>query len=283
MTAQDADILTAMMKGDFSGVTDQWLRNMKEQYPFFPVPEAMNLRDNMGDMPEEERKRAISHIALSLSGGGVEAAGMICPDDQASVNYPQEKKTYKPSTENTIDKFLSTYGNTEDAELSTLEKLIFNPVADYSQQLMREAEALPAQPSPTGDSQADRINRFILSVNDNPLSGQTEETVPIEMPKQEPKPAPHRTNRQSRKTAASEPLAKAPEQPADNSLLSESLAKIYIKTKRYERAYEILNRLSLAFPEKNAYFADQLRFLRKLMLAESYSKKRIENQTTQEK
>ena len=283
MTAQDADILTAMMKGDFSGVTDQWLRNMKEQYPFFPVPEAMNLRDNMGDMPEEERKRAISHIALSLGGGGVEAAGMICPDYQAAVNYPQEKKTYKPSTENTIDKFLSTYGNTEDAELSTLEKLIFNPVADYSQQLMRDAEALPAEPSPTGDSQDDRINRFILSVNDSPLSEQTEETVPIEMPKPEPKPAPHRTNRQNRKTAASEPLAKAPEQPADNSLLSESLAKIYIKTKRSERAYEILNRLSLAFPEKNAYFADQLRFLRKLMLAESYSKKRIENQTTQEK
>ena len=283
MTAQDADILTAMMKGDVSGVTDQWLRNMKEQYPFFPVPEAMNLRDNMGDLTEEERKRAISHIALSLGGGGVEAAGMICPDYQAAVNYPQEKKTYKPSTENTIDKFLSTYGNTEDAELSTLEKLIFNPVADYSQQLMRDAEALPAEPSPTGDSQDDRINRFILSVNDSPLSEQTEETVPIEMPKQEPKPAPHRTNRQSRKTAASEPLAKAPEQPADNSLLSESLAKIYIKTKRYERAYEILNRLSLAFPEKNAYFADQLRFLRKLMLAESYSKKRIENQTTQEK
>ncbi len=279
MTAQDADILTAMMKGDFSGATDQWLRNMKEQYPFFPVPEAMNLRDNMGDMPEEERKRAISHIALSLGGGGVEAAGMICPDGQASVHYPQEKKTYKPSTENTIDKFLSTYGNTEDAELSTLEKLIFNPVADYSQQLMREAEALPAQPSPTGDSQEDRINRFILSVNDTPLSGQTEETVPIEMPNPEAKPAAHKPK--SKKTV-SKPLAKVPEQPADNSLLSESLAKIYIKTKRYERAYEILNRLSLAFPEKNAYFADQLRFLRKLMLAESYSKKRIENQTTQE-
>lgn len=281
MTAQDADILTALMKGDFSGLTDQWLRKMKKQYPFFPVPEAISLRDNMHEMSEQERNKAISHIALAL-GGGAQASGMICPEENITEIYPEKKKASKPSTENTIDKFLSTYGNSEDAEISTLEKLIFNPVADYSQQLAREAEALPEKPSPDGDSQEDRINRFILSVNTHVAPSPEEETVPIEMPAQEKKTVSNRSNKHARKSAP-EPLAKVPEQPADNSLLSESLAKIYIKTKRYERAYEILNRLSLSFPEKNAYFADQLRFLRKLMLVESHSRKRIENKTDQEK
>lgn len=280
MTAQDADILTALMKGDLSGVTDQWLRKMKEQYPFFPVPEAINLRDNNNSMSAHERNKAISHIALALGGGGIQAAGMICGNED--ITYPEEKKISKPSTENTIEKFLNTYGNIEDTEISTLEKLIFNPVADYSQQLAREAKDLPENPSLTGNSQEDRINRFILSVNGHNHISTEVENVPIEIPETEQKTTTSKAPKTPKKNV-SEPLAKAPEQPADNSLLSESLAKIYIKTKRYERAYEILNRLSLAFPEKNAYFADQLRFLRKLMLVESYSKKRIENKTDQEK
>ncbi|MCM1037565.1 MAG: hypothetical protein NC406_09620, partial [Bacteroides sp.] len=53
---------------------------------------------------------------------------------------------------------------------------------------------------------------------------------------------------------------------ADDSLLSESLARIFIKQGRYERAYEIISNLSLNYPKKSIYFADQLRYLRKLML-----------------
>jgi len=44
------------------------------------------------------------------------------------------------------------------------------------------------------------------------------------------------------------------------------LAKIYLKQKRYDRALEIFKSLSLKYPEKNVYFADQIRFLEKLIL-----------------
>ncbi|MDE6469309.1 MAG: hypothetical protein K2L28_10500, partial [Muribaculaceae bacterium] len=53
---------------------------------------------------------------------------------------------------------------------------------------------------------------------------------------------------------------------SDDSLLSESLAKIFIKRGRYEKAYEIISGLNLKFPKKSAYFADQLRFLHKLII-----------------
>ena len=47
---------------------------------------------------------------------------------------------------------------------------------------------------------------------------------------------------------------------------TETLAKIYIKQRKYSRALEIIQSLYLQFPEKNAYFADQIRFLEKLII-----------------
>ena len=47
----------------------------------------------------------------------------------------------------------------------------------------------------------------------------------------------------------------------DEMFLTESLAKIYIKQKKYGKALEIIKKLSLKYPEKNVYFADQIRFL----------------------
>lgn len=53
-----------------------------------------------------------------------------------------------------------------------------------------------------------------------------------------------------------------------DSFFSETLAKIYIKQKKYEKALEIIRKLSLIYPEKNRYFADQIRFLEKLIINE---------------
>ena len=47
---------------------------------------------------------------------------------------------------------------------------------------------------------------------------------------------------------------------------TETLAKIYLKQKRYDHALEIFRSLSLKYPEKNVYFADQIRFLEKLII-----------------
>ena len=46
---------------------------------------------------------------------------------------------------------------------------------------------------------------------------------------------------------------------------SEALARIYVKQKRYARALEIIKSLSLKYPEKNRYFADQIRYLEQLI------------------
>ena len=53
---------------------------------------------------------------------------------------------------------------------------------------------------------------------------------------------------------------------SDEGYFTETLAKIYIKQGQYEKAIEIIKRLYLNYPKKNVYFADQLRFLDKLIL-----------------
>ena len=51
---------------------------------------------------------------------------------------------------------------------------------------------------------------------------------------------------------------------------TETLAHIYIKQGKYTKAIEIIRRLSLNYPKKNRYFADQIRFLEKLIINERY-------------
>lgn len=50
--------------------------------------------------------------------------------------------------------------------------------------------------------------------------------------------------------------------------LTETLARIYIKQQKYEQALTIIRRLSLNFPKKSVYFADQIRFLEYLIANE---------------
>ena len=64
-------------------------------------------------------------------------------------------------------------------------------------------------------------------------------------------------------------IEKLPENDDDGGeqeYFTETLARIYIKQGRYSKALEIIQRLSLQFPKKNAYFADQIRFLEKLII-----------------
>ena len=56
------------------------------------------------------------------------------------------------------------------------------------------------------------------------------------------------------------------EDNVEEEYFTETLARIYIKQGRYQKALDIIGRLNQQFPGKNAYFADQMRFLEKLII-----------------
>lgn len=205
---------------------------------------------------EKPRKYTEPTLADALRAPSGDALAHLSghPDANRFDNfYPPRQEHNTPSTAAAIEDFLQTFGTPDDSETATLERLIFNPVPDYSQQLAREeASSLPDAPAgapSAADTPDDRINRFILS-HHSPAQA----AAPAAAPAQPATPA----------------RAKGAAAQAPDGLLSESLAKIYVKTHRYEAAYEILSHLNLRFPEKSAYFADQMRFLQKLILIEKF-------------
>ncbi|HBE54834.1 MAG TPA: hypothetical protein DDW22_01920 [Prevotellaceae bacterium] len=63
--------------------------------------------------------------------------------------------------------------------------------------------------------------------------------------------------------------AEKPERKTEGKeIFTEIMAGIYIKQGKYESAAKIIRQLSLKYPKKNRYFADQLRFLEKLIINE---------------
>lgn len=238
---------------------------MRRKYPFFTIAMAMELASCSDD---DERRRMM--LRLRLASPSPEAMEQLAgkADPRFASFYPPVEKPRTPDTDTAIDDFLARYATTTPEEEALLERMIFNPVPDYAQQLAREAAGtLPATPAPEGDSQDDRISRFILA-NPPATAGEPAEISPAQTPPVQaagtPAAAPAKSVRKSsgRRQQSSE--------PGENTLLSESLAKIYIKSHKYERAFEILSRLSLEFPEKSRYFADQLRFLRKLIIIQQH-------------
>lgn len=56
-----------------------------------------------------------------------------------------------------------------------------------------------------------------------------------------------------------------PEEVETQEVLTETLAHIYIKQGKYDKALEIIRRISLKYPKKSRYFADQIRYLEKII------------------
>ncbi|MDE5634617.1 MAG: hypothetical protein K2I51_08130 [Muribaculaceae bacterium] len=243
-----------------------WVAEMRRKYPFFTIAMAMELASCTDD---DERRRMM--LRLRLASPSPEAMEQLAgkADPRFAAFYPPVEKPRTPDTGTAIDDFLARYATTTPEEEALLERMIFNPVPDYAQQLAREADdTLPATPAPESDSQDDRISRFILA-NPPGTAGEPAEIPPAQTPPAPSAGTPDAAPAKSVRRKSSGRRQQSPE-PGENTLLSESLAKIYIKSHKYERAFEILSRLSLEFPEKSRYFADQLRFLRKLIIIQQH-------------
>lgn len=252
---------------------------MKTIPQYFIYDDLVTLRDRYAGLDTQARAALKSHVALNCADPRAAALfADIAGDDWAHI-YPSQERPEPISTNDAIQTFLETYGHASPEEDALLERLIFNPTPDYTGVLEAEAKESPSD-SPH-DLTSQRIDSFIASHPAGPVSS-LHHTATAATPRDNSVPSTpvDDTTPTHGETAApltpEKPEATAAKKdshigPAPSSL-SESLAKIYIKQGKYERAYEIISDLNLKNPEKSIYFADQLRFLRKLMLLSSQKK-----------
>ncbi len=209
-------------------VDPNWVSEVLAAHPTFAIAVALLLRQGQRHCSNIDSQSLISKMLMAAPDPTAMADFADLSGSDWAHFYPAAEPAAHKSTLDTIDTFLSAYGDPNSPDDALLEKLIFNPVAPYE----LTEEALEEN-----------------SNNSQAASTQTpEETLPAMHTISENEPVP------------------APEEP----LFMESLAKIFIKQRRYERAFEIIKNISLKNPEKSAYFADQLRFLQKLINNQRY-------------
>ena len=223
------------------------VESLSRAYPFFSLPSAIMIKHFNGELADDVKQRLLHRIALSSPDPTTLYQQRNTDADSLPNLYPQEEKKPQIGTEDTITAFLNTYGNSEPGEEELLEKLIFNPVPDYASVLESEEDETDNKEKSTGNDAL--IDAFL----------------------EKQKPEKRNSSSHTTATVNTKPNTESePSKPDPDSMLSESLAKIYIKQRRYDKAYEIISQLSLNFPKKSIYFADQLRFLRKLIINQQH-------------
>lgn len=253
--------------------------------PYHVYPLIVYLRDHYRELDDETRHALMAHVAMHSADASAVAALADIHEDAWGTLYPR-KDTVTPDTADTIDKFIATYGHPSAEDDALLERLILNPTPDYGAVLADEDARGEDAASVTPDATAAGIENF-LGTHGVAEAVRPKATAEASQPSSigandarlavyDGSNAAVSAEAEVAATLAAVPVAEdamPAATPAKNSgkdqtpssSLSESLAKIYIRQGRYRRAYEILSDLNLKNPEKSIYFADQLRFLRKVI------------------
>ena len=237
------------------------LRTLLARYPYFQTARLLYLKNLylLHDITfGEELRRAALYITdrrvlFSLVEGEKYALKNLRPEKQMEENPGLDR------TLSLIDAFLSSLPEEREKEIS----LPVTPVVDYSAYLMQDASQEETVDAPKLKGQ-DWIDSFLEKSSTEPLISH----APVGPVEEKPEPLVVEEEKQPFRIEENE--AEEEEAPVevldDESYFTETLAKIYVKQQRYSKALEIIRRLNLKYPKKNAYFADQIRFLEKLII-----------------
>ncbi|MCR4852833.1 MAG: tetratricopeptide repeat protein [Prevotella sp.] len=230
------------------------LRSLLALYPYFQTARVLMLQNlyllHDSSFDEELRRAAVYITDRKVIFNLVEAAHYKLRVGQQTTQKDDDNKDGS-RTVTLIDQFLDSL----PAENSEKPKGRRKPTpadaaVDYVAYLLESEEQQTADESPQMKGQ-DLIDNFI-----NKDGGKFEL-------KDTPEIQPQLT--ESEKEDGNDSVSQGEE-----GYFTETLARIYIKQGRYSKALEIIKQLNLNYPKKNAYFADQIRFLEKLILNNKY-------------
>lgn len=224
------------------------LEEIVEEYPYFQT--ARLLYTKKLKVTESE------HFGEELSKTAILCADrrklfyLIQPDDYEQLLNINKKNISEETdrTESLLESYFESFGKEEKNETHAESSGISIPYTDYFSYLESLGDDNNTDTSGHPLQHQDIIDAFISNNESDKLK-----IKPIKE---------NSAGGNKHSSAESEKIEEGSE------FLTETLAKIYIKQKKYEQALTIIKRLSLTFPKKSSYFADQIRFLEFLIINE---------------
>ena len=233
------------------------LRSLIALHPYYQTARLLMLQNlyilHDPTFDEELRKAAIYITDRKVIFNLVEAAHYKLRNPptarQGAPNTKERESIEEDRTALLIDNFLDTIPAESEEEEHAQKKRKPTPAdatTDYVSYLLETEEAAP-EDTPLLKGQA-LIDQFLyqsggkIELSEEPLSPPENEETPEE------------------------------ESESNTLYYTETLARIYIQQGKYQRALEIIKHLNLNNSKKNAYFADQIRFLQKLIRNDSAKK-----------
>ena len=222
------------------------LRSIVARYPYFQTARLLML-NNMYLLHEPDFGAELRRSVLYVYDR--RALCRLIEGHFEKVEVEQETIIEEPSVDRTmslIDAFLGTL-----PEESEALQLSVDMVGDYAARFLLDDEAGDTDENELENVSLEELSQSVMELS---ATANIEPEVKDEIVAEEAE----------EETEANEP--QNTEETLDESYFTETLAKIYIKQHKYSRALEIIRSLYLKYPEKNIYFADQIRFLEKLII-----------------
>ena len=234
---------------ELSSETLPELSQLMEDFPYFHTVKLLYLK-NMAMINDIRFASELKRLAIGIPDR--KKLFMFLEGSNYGLQMFGENKPSKPSSDtfSLIDAFLSS--KEADTEAVAEASLNFQPSvsSDYIYWSLAEKGA-EAESSNTNQLQHHELIDTFISKDEKRETGFTISDGLLDSNRDKPLSKPSEENMSA---------------GIDDSYFTETLARIYIKQRRYEKAMQIIQNLSLKYPEKNVYFADQIKFLEKLII-----------------